>query len=81
MAEGDTAVTRASGLPEREWIEVTTGTEPREVLIDPLVLSHDWNMLNNRWERLPAPAAGGARLPAPRSTSIRTSPPASGGTG
>ena len=51
VAEGDTVVTRASGLPEREWIEVTTGTEPREVLIDPLVLSHDWNMLNNRWER------------------------------
>jgi hypothetical protein len=48
VAEGDTAVTRSTGLAEREWVELTTRTEPREVLLDPLVRGHDWNMLNNR---------------------------------
>ncbi len=48
VAEGDTAVTRSTGLAEREWVEVATRTEPREVLLDPLVRGHDWNMLNNR---------------------------------
>ncbi len=51
VAEGDTAIARASGLPEREWVEIATRTEPREVVVDPLGRSHDWNMLNNRWER------------------------------
>jgi hypothetical protein len=48
VAEGDTAVTRSTGLAEREWVELATRTEPREVLLDPLVRGHDWNMLNNR---------------------------------
>jgi hypothetical protein len=48
LAEGDTGVSRSTGLPEREWVEVTTRTAPREVLLDPLVRGHDWNMLNNR---------------------------------
>jgi hypothetical protein len=48
VAEGDTAVTRSTGLAEREWVEVATRTKPREVLLDPLVRGHDWNMLNNR---------------------------------
>ncbi len=29
-------------------MEVATRTRPRQVLLDPLVRSHDWNMLNNR---------------------------------
>ena len=48
VAEGDTAVSRSVGLAEREWVEVATRTEPREVILDPLVRGHDWNMLNNR---------------------------------
>ena len=48
VADGDTAVTRSTGLAEREWVELATRTEPREVLLDPLVRGHDWNMLNNR---------------------------------
>jgi hypothetical protein len=48
VAEEDTAVARSAGLAEREWVEVATRTAPREVLLDPLVRGHDWNMLNNR---------------------------------
>jgi hypothetical protein len=29
-------------------VEIATRTRPRQVLLDPLVRSHDWNMLNNR---------------------------------
>jgi hypothetical protein len=48
IAAGDTAVARTEGLAEREWVELPTRTKPRSVLLDPLVRSHDWNMLNNR---------------------------------
>ena len=48
LAEGDTAVARTDGLAEREWVELATRTKPKQVLLDPLVRSHDWNMLNNR---------------------------------
>lgn len=48
LAEGDTAVMRTQGLAASEWVELTTKTRPREVVLDPLVRSHDWNMLNNR---------------------------------
>jgi hypothetical protein len=48
LAAGDTAVARTDGLAEREWVEIPTRTKPRTVLLDPLVRSHDWNMLNNR---------------------------------
>ena len=48
IAAGDTALGRTDGLAEREWVEVATRTRPREVLLDPLVRGHDWNMLNNR---------------------------------
>ncbi|MDQ3136664.1 MAG: hypothetical protein M3Q93_03645, partial [Gemmatimonadota bacterium] len=48
LAAGDTAVVRSEGLAEREWVELRTRTRPREVRLDPLVRSHDWNMLNNR---------------------------------
>lgn len=46
-AEGDTAVTRASGVPERERLTLRTRTKPRKVRLDPGVNAHDWNMLNN----------------------------------
>ena len=48
IAEGDTALARTEGLAEREWVEIPTRTRPREVLVDPRVHAHDWNMLNNR---------------------------------
>jgi hypothetical protein len=50
FARGDTAVARTDGLAEREWVEIETAGEPRRVVIDPAVRSHDWNFLNNRKE-------------------------------
>ena len=48
IAQHDTAVVRAEGLAEREWVEVTTRSKPKRVILDPRVRSHDWNMLNNQ---------------------------------
>ena len=48
VAGTDTAVVRAEGLAEREWVEIETADQPRRVLLDPRVRTHDWNMLNNR---------------------------------
>jgi Peptidase family M1 domain len=48
IAERDTGVTRSDGLAEREWVEVETQSKPKQVLLDPRVRTHDWNMLNNR---------------------------------
>ena len=54
IGERDTAVARAEGLAEREWVEVETPSKPKLVLLDPRVRTHDWNMLNNR-KRLGGP--------------------------
>ena len=48
VGETDTALARAEGLAEREWVEVLTISKPKQVLLDPRVRTHDWNMLNNR---------------------------------
>jgi hypothetical protein len=48
IAERDTAVVRAEGLAQREWVELETQSKPKLVIIDPRVRTHDWNMLNNR---------------------------------
>jgi Peptidase family M1 domain len=48
LAQRDTAVVRTEGLADREWVEVPTKSRPREVVLDPRVQTHDWNMLNNR---------------------------------
>ena len=48
IGQGDTALARTEGLADREWVEIETRTRPREVLVDPRVRTHDWNMLNNR---------------------------------
>jgi hypothetical protein len=48
IAQHDTALVRTDGLAEREWAEIPTRSRPREVLVDPRVQAHDWNMLNNR---------------------------------
>ena len=48
IGASDTGVARVSGTGARELVTVTTTSQPSEVLIDPLVRSHDWNMLNNR---------------------------------
>ncbi len=44
----DTAVTRIEGIARRESLTVETRSEPRKVLLDPLVDAHDWNMLDNQ---------------------------------
>jgi len=46
-AEHDTAYATANGSAERESVEVMTRTKPRRVMLDPAVIAHDWNMLNN----------------------------------
>ncbi len=48
IAERDTGVVRIEGVAEREWVEVSTRSKPRQVVLDPRVRAHDWNMLNNR---------------------------------
>jgi len=47
-AATDSAVTRTLGTAEREWVELTTRSKPREVEVDSRARAHDWNMLNNR---------------------------------
>jgi hypothetical protein len=49
FAEHDTAFVAADGVAERERVEVMTRTKPHRVAIDPEVVSHDWNMLNNQY--------------------------------
>ena len=48
IAQRDTGVARVEGLAEREWVEVSTRSKPKQVLLDPGLRAHDWNMLNNR---------------------------------
>jgi hypothetical protein len=48
IAGRDTAVVRAEGLAEREWVTAETKSKPKKVLLDPAVRTHDWNMLNNQ---------------------------------
>jgi hypothetical protein len=48
IAEQDTGLVRVEGLAERDWVEVTTRSKPKKVVLDPRVRTHDWNMLNNR---------------------------------
>src|SRR3954469_15193872 len=48
IGESDTAVVRPDGLADREWVTVKTGSKPKEVVLDPRVQTHDWNMLDNR---------------------------------
>ena len=47
----DSARARVFGAAASEWVELRTEGRPREVEVDPGVLSHDWNMLNNRKKR------------------------------
>ncbi|MGH7581988.1 MAG: M1 family aminopeptidase [Gemmatimonadales bacterium] len=47
-ADRDTAYTSIDGIGDQERVTVATRSRPRHVMIDPLVESHDWNMLNNR---------------------------------
>jgi hypothetical protein len=64
IAEGDTAVAQAEGEAEREPVRLVTLTRPRQVIVDPAVRSHDWNMVNNyrdigfRWSHLLGVRAG-----------------------
>lgn len=39
---------RTSGQAEVERVEFTTDSSPGRLMLDPRVLAHDWNMLNNR---------------------------------
>ncbi len=45
----DTGYVTADGVAEREPVVVMTRSKPRRVMLDPSVISHDWNMLNNQY--------------------------------
>jgi len=45
----DTAWAVASGVGPREQVTVITRSKPKSVMLDPYVLAHDWNMLNNQY--------------------------------
>jgi hypothetical protein len=47
----DTTFVRADGRAEREWVAIETSYKPREVVVDPKVMTHDWNMLDNTRRR------------------------------
>lgn len=47
----DTTVVRYDGMAETGWVEVVTPYKPDDVVLDPGVRTHDWNMLNNRRHR------------------------------
>ena len=82
IAAGDTALAHTDGLAERQWVEVATRTRPRQVLLDPLVRSHDWNMLNNRkLLRFAFPQSLAAVAGQRTTTSTGTSAPGSGASG
>ncbi len=51
VGESDTAMVRADGLGDRDWVTVTTRSKPKQVLLDPRLRTRDWNMLNNVWRR------------------------------
>jgi hypothetical protein len=48
VGQSDTAEARTDGLADREWVTLETASKPKEVVLDPRVQTHDWNMLNNR---------------------------------
>ena len=48
IGQADTGFVRTDGLAEREWVTVLTRSKPKQVVLDPRVRTHDWNMLNNR---------------------------------
>jgi len=47
----DTIYARATGQPEIERVEFTTAEKPGRLVLDPRLLAHDWNMLDNRERR------------------------------
>jgi hypothetical protein len=48
IAASDTALVRMDGSGDRQWVTLETSSKPKEVVLDPRVRTHDWNMLNNR---------------------------------
>src|SRR5439155_17580910 len=47
----DTIYARATGQPEIERVEFTTAEKAGRLVLDPRLLAHDWNMLDNRERR------------------------------
>ncbi len=48
IGDRDTIYARATGEPEVERVEFTSPRKPGRLMLDPRVVAHDWNMLNNR---------------------------------
>lgn len=51
IGDGDSIYARATGQPEVERVEFTSARRPGRLMLDPRVLAHDWNMLNNHEKR------------------------------
>ncbi|MEO8199081.1 MAG: M1 family metallopeptidase [Gemmatimonadota bacterium] len=47
----DTTIVRTDGRAERKMVEIVSAFKPKEVVVDPHVTTHDWNMLNNARRR------------------------------
>ncbi len=47
----DTTSVRIEGRAERAFVDIDTPYRPREVVVDPRVMTHDWNMLDNTRRR------------------------------
>src|SRR5262249_27399727 len=45
----DTAYATVDGVAEDERVTIVTQSEPKKVMLDPIVLAHDWNMLDNQF--------------------------------
>jgi hypothetical protein len=52
IADDSVIYARATGQPEHERVEFVSATKPGRLALDPRMLAHDWNALNNREPRL-----------------------------
>ena len=52
IADDSTIYARATGQQEHERVEFITAKKPGRLMLDPRMLAHDWNALNNREPRL-----------------------------
>ena len=52
IGDDDAVYARATGQAETERVEFVSNHEPGRLILDPRLKAHDWNVLNNREERL-----------------------------
>ncbi|HET7790796.1 MAG TPA: M1 family metallopeptidase [Gemmatimonadales bacterium] len=55
IGDRDTIYARSTGQPEVERVTFESDRRPGRLMLDPRVVSHDWNLLNNEERGLPWP--------------------------